>query len=506
MKADYNHLLALSKEIATFHSILQLLSWDEMTYMPEGAASARSEQMALLSEHIHQMRTSAKFANALESFVHLGTGRIKKKGLTVSQRAALKAWHRDYLRDRKLPGPFVRKFSETTSNASRIWMEAKKRDDFALFAPHLEKIIDLSIEKAKILGFADHPYDALLEGYEPEMSTKRVKMLFSKLKTYLIKLIGEIKKRGEVDDRFLWGSFDSEAQMRLGKALMAKLPADPAHTRLDLSAHPMSIALHPQDSRITTRILHPGFFSNLSSILHESGHSFYEMGLPLADWGTPLAEPVSLTIHESQSRFWECLIGKSRPFWHAFLPLVRKELDLKVSLDAFYQGINRVTPSLIRVEADEVTYCLHIILRFELELALISKELKVTDLPAAWRAKMKEFFGIEPENDREGCLQDIHWAIGAFGYFPTYALGNMASAQFFVAFEKTHPDWEKRVMKGELAFIREWLRTEIHQFGRRYSALELIKKVTGKPFGPADYCRYLTRKFSRLDRRSSASS
>ena len=270
------------------------------------------------------------------------------------------------------------------------------------------------------------------------------------------------------------------------------------YTRLDLSSHPFSLALHPHDSRITTRFVPNAFMSNLFSILHEAGHSFYEMGLPLEQWGTPLGQYVSLSIHESQSRWWETLIGRSFPFWQFFYPHLQKELSFlkKVPLERFYRAIHHVEPSFIRVESDEVTYCLHVILRFEIEKQLISGKLQVSDLPEAWNAKMKELFGIIPPTNTLGCLQDIHWSIGAFGYFPTYALGNLFAAHFFTAFGKEHSDWEKRLAKGDLSFIRNWLKENIHQHGRMYDAEALAKHVTGKPLSAAAYCTYLKKKYS----------
>jgi carboxypeptidase Taq len=290
--------------------------------------------------------------------------------------------------------------------------------------------------------------------------------------------------------------------MDLGQCLLAQLPLEGDFTRLDLSAHPFSLALHPHDSRITTRILPGNLMSNLFSVLHESGHALYEMDLPAEQFGTPLGEPVSLGIHESQSRWWETLIGHSRPFWTCYYPLVQDAFPSlkKIPLEKFYHAINKVAPSFIRVEADEVTYCLHIIVRFEIELALVSGDLAVSDLPYAWNEKMKDLLGITPKNDREGCLQDIHWSLGDFGYFPTYALGNLFAAHFFTAFKKQHPDWEERVAAGDLVFIRDFLKTNIHSLGKQYSSDELAKRVAHKPLSETAYCQYLKNKYSEIYR------
>lgn len=498
---SYRELQELSTELHHFHSILSLLHWDQETYMPAGGITARSQQISHLSALIHEKKTGRKFKDSLEKLVSLSTGKIKAKGLSKAQQAAVREWRKDYLRADKLPASFIKTFSQVTSEASQIWSAAKKESNFKIFAPFLEKILSLSREKAEILGFEDHPYDALLETYEPCMTTRRVEGIFSGLQKELTSLLKKITERRQIDNRFLHKAVDGQKQEEIGKLILSHLPMDMAYTRLDLSAHPFSMALHPHDSRITTRILPKAFMSNIFSVLHEAGHSLYEMGLPVDTWGTPLSEAASLSIHESQSRWWETLVGRSLPFWKFMYPILHKALPtlLKgVSLEKFYRSINQVTPSFIRVEADEVTYCLHVIVRFEIEKALVSGKLPVSDLPDAWNGKMKEYLGIVPKNDAQGCLQDIHWSLGDFGYFPTYALGNLFSAHFFTAFAKQHPDWEEKVAQGELAFMRDWLKKNIHCHGRMYNSDELAKKVTGKPLSETAYCTYLKKKYSAI--------
>lgn len=489
----YFDLKELSKEIATYNAISNVLYWDRETYMPHGGSESRSEQIALLSAHVHNLKTSKRFKQLLK--------RIPSETIPRPEKINVEEWEDLLERSGKLPVEFVKKFSQLTSEASQIWNVAKQSDNFDLFAPFLKRIVEMSREKAAILGFEDHPYDALLEHYEPCMTTKKISKIFENLRKELVSLLEKIRSAPQPENDFLKGPFDKQKQRELANALLASLPIDPRYSRLDLSAHPFSIAMHPHDSRITTRILNDGFLSNLFSVLHEAGHSMYEMGLPIEHWGTALAESVSLSIHESQSRWWETRIGYSLPFWRSFYPKVQQTFEAQlggISLERFYRGAHRVEPSLIRVEADEVTYCLHIILRFELELALISGKLEVTDLPQAWREKMKELLGIEPKTDREGCLQDIHWSLGDFGYFPTYALGNLFASQFFATFSKEHRDWEERVQTGDFAFVREWLRTNIHCHGKLYDAEELAKKVTGDSFSEEAYCRYLKKKYSEI--------
>ncbi|MBM3184449.1 MAG: carboxypeptidase M32 [Chlamydiae bacterium] len=501
-KKNYQELVAFSSRIQVFNSILTLLNWDQETYMPQGGITARSEQTAQLSELIHEEKTSPKFKKLLEKLIHLSSGKPKSSGFSKKETANLREWRRDFLKLTKLPSSFVKTFSQLTSEATQIWASAKKANDFKLFSPFLEKIISLNRQKAEILGFADHPYDALLETFEPCMTTNRVNQIFGELQEELKALLKKIKAAKPIDAEFLSRKVPEEKQISLGKLLLSKLPYDMNYSRLDLSSHPFSLALHPHDSRITTRLIPDAFMSNLFSILHEAGHSFYEMGLPLEEWGTPLGEHVSLSIHESQSRWWETLIGRSLPFWKYFYPFLQKELSFlkRVPLEAFYRAIHQVKPSFIRVEADEVTYCLHVILRFEIEKQLISGKLKVNDLPEAWNAKMKEFFGITPPTNALGCLQDIHWSMGAFGYFPTYALGNLFAAHFFTAFSKEYSNWEERIANGDLAFVRNFLKENVHQWGRMYDSDALAKHVTGKQLSATAYCNYLKKKYSTIYR------
>ena len=497
----FTELQDLSIEIHHFNSILSLLHWDQETYMPSGGITSRSQQIAQLSALIHEKKTSRKFKECLEKLVGLTSGKPKVRELSRPQLVMLREWRKDFLRMDKLPSSFVRNFSQVTSEASQIWASAKKDNNFKIFAPFLSKIIALNREKADILGYEDHPYDALIETYEPCMTSRKLSSIFTHLRGELTALLKNIGSARQIDHRFLSKKVAPAKQIEIGQELLRKLPFDLAFTRLDISSHPFSIALHPHDSRITTRIHPHHFMSNLFSVLHEAGHSLYEMGLPLETWGTPLSEPASLSVHESQSRFWETLIGRSLPFSQYLYPQLQKAIPslLKgVPMDRFYRAINRVSPTCIRVEADEVTYGLHVILRFEIEKELISGSLNVHDLPEAWNAKMKEYLGIIPPNDAQGCLQDIHWSLGDFGYFPTYALGNLLAAHLFIAFAKAHPDWESKIATGDLGFIRDWLKENVHRWGRTYDLEELAKKVTGKPLSEAAYCTYLKKKYAEI--------
>jgi carboxypeptidase Taq len=499
--SSYQQLAEYSREIQTFQSILSLLHWDQETYMPAGAIAARSEQIALLSEWIHERRSSRTFRTLLSKLVHLSSGTLKAQGLTRVQRAAVREWHKQFLRSQKLPAHFVKNFAQVTAEASQIWAIARKDSNFKLFAPFLEKIVRLSREKAEIYGFVEHPYDALLESYEPCMTSAKIARLFDGLQKELTVLLRKIMQAQAIDNAFLHKAVPDAVQREIALFFAQAMPVDSGYTRLDVSSHPFSTALHPKDSRITTRFLPKNFMSNIFSVFHEAGHSMYEMGLPTETWGTPLSEATSLSIHESQSRWWETLIGRSFPFWKHFYPRLQKMVPrlLKgVSLERFYRAIHAVTPSFIRVEADEVTYCLHVILRFDIEKRLIEGTLSTTDLPDAWNQKFKELFGVVPPNAAQGCLQDIHWSLGDFGYFPTYALGNLLAAQFFGAFTKTHPDWESLIASGNLGFVRDWLRHNIHRYGKQYNTEELAKRISRQPLSEAAYCTYLKKKYATL--------
>jgi carboxypeptidase Taq len=499
-KTPYDLLSDLSREIATWSTISNLLEWDQETYMPTDAIEFRSSQNGLVTSHAHKLKTSSKYTKLLGNLINIETGEILDPSLSAPQKAALKAWRRDYLRSIKLPSSYVKNLVTTTTKASSAWAEAKKASNFKKFAPHLEKIVKLNQKKATYLGYKESPYDALLDLYEPDSTCTKLTPLFDSLKTGLKTLLHKITSIPQHDASFLKQNFDPTAQFEFSKTLLAAMGFQAETSRLDLSNHPFCMAIHPTDIRMTTRIHEDDIMSNLFSALHEGGHGLYGKNLPIQFFGTPLGEQISLGIDESQSRFWETRIGRSRPFWHHFLPLLQTAFpQLKdVSLDQFYFAINTITPSFIRVEADEVTYTLHVILRFEIEKMLVEGSLKVKDVPKVWNQKMQELLGITPPTDSLGCLQDIHWSMGSMGYFPTYALGNLYAAQLFEKFAHDHPDWESKVSQGNLTFIREWLKTHIHQYGRQYTPGELIEKVTGKPLSEKPYLDYLNAKYGKI--------
>jgi carboxypeptidase Taq len=497
---SYQQLLKLCQTRALLDSISNLLEWDLETHMPAQAIEQRAAHMELMASLTHKEKTSKKFARALGKLIDIETGQIKDTSLSAPHQAALVEWRRDYLRDIKLPAAFVRKFAQTTSSSAHAWKKAKERNNFSLFLPHLKKIVSLCRKKADILGYQEHPYDALVNFFEPEMKTSTLTALFSRLQPPLSALVQAIQKKPGPQIS-LKGSYDASKQLDFALHVLRAMGFDPEFSRLDLSAHPMCITIHPKDLRMTTRIYPDDPMPNILSAIHEGGHALYSHFLPQEEFGSPLCEPVSLGINESQSRFWETIIGRSLPFWTHFYPRLQEVFSQSlgsISLEQFYAALNTVKPTLIRTDADEVTYNLHIIARFELEKALIEGSIQVEEIPERWNGKISQFLGISPPSNREGCLQDIHWSLGAFGYFPTYTLGNLYAAQLFEKFTATHPRWQERVEAGDLSQIRQWLSQEIHRFGRQYPPEKLCEKVTGNSLSEKPFLRYLERKYRAL--------
>lgn len=499
-KDPFTRLSEISTKIATLQSIHSLLEWDQETYMPEGAIQSRSDQLQLLSGILHKQKTSPSYKKALSDLIDLSTGEVKQKEASFEVKAAAREWRRQFLQDAKIPGSFVKSFTKCTSAALHAWAEAKKNNNFSLFAPHLEKIVSLSRKKAELLGYKEHPYDALLDLYEPNLTVATLTPLFSKLKEALSSLLAKIQKQTKTELPSL-GVFSEDLQKKTGLFLLEVMGFSQDTSRLDLSSHPFCTGIHLRDNRMTTRIDPHHFASNIYSVLHEGGHALYHQNLPEKYYGTPLCEAVSYGVDESQSRLWETQLGKSFAFCSFLFPKLKEIFPdnlSSISLQNFYDLINKVTPSEIRVEADEVTYSLHIILRFEIEKGLMEGSIKVKDIPAIWNAKMKETLGITPTSDATGCLQDIHWAMGGIGYFPSYVLGNLLAAQLFSTIKTAFPSLEQKVSQGDVSFIKDWLQKNVHQYGKIYSPEELILKATKKPLGVEDYITYLNTKFGHL--------
>lgn len=483
-------------EIADLGGAAALLGWDQHTYMPRGGIEARVRQMTTLQALIHERSSDPRLGEDLAAL------EARAGELADVDRRLLRVVRRDYDQSVKLPAELVRRKADATGRAMDAWMQAKPAGDFAAYRPHLETVFGIVREEAEALGYEDQPYDALLGLYEPGMATRRVQELFGRVKEVLVPFCREIFERSdEVDDSFLYRSFAPDAQWELGLRVLRSMGYDFEHGRQDRSPHPFTTGFGIPDVRITTRVHEHDFRAALFGSIHEGGHALYEQNIdPAFDRG-PLATGTSLGIHESQSRLWENLVGRSLPFWNRWFPDVKELFPValeSVGFQAFYRAINRVKPSLVRVEADEVTYSLHVFIRFELELELLSGALKVADLPEAWDAKVEAYLGIRPPSPTEGCLQDMHWADASVGYFPTYALGNLYGVQIFNQVRQELPDLDERLSTGDCAPLKDWLTERVYRPGRSLDPGELIVAVTGEPLSPEPFLAYVKAKYGEI--------
>jgi carboxypeptidase Taq len=482
--------------VGDLNSANGLLFWDRQTYMPEGGVAGRAEQMATLSKLAHEMLVDDETGRLLDA--------VGQPDPSSEEGAMLRRARREYERATKLPAKLVAEITRTTALAEPAWVKAREEADWSLFAPHLEQIVPLKREAAEHLGYEDHPYDALLEGYEPGAKKAHLEKMFLELKESIVPLARAVAEHNEdKEDRSapLYGEFDEAEQEEFGKAVISAFGYDWGRGRQDRSVHPFCINFGPGDVRVTTRFDEGWLAPALFGTMHEAGHALYEQGINPDYARTPLGGGTSMGVHESQSRLWENLVGRSRPFWSHYYPKLQEAFPETLGgldLETFYRAINVLEPSLIRVEADEATYNLHILLRFELEVALLEGTLSVADLPAAWNARTEEYLGVTPKNDAKGVLQDVHWSNGLFGYFPTYTIGNVLSVQFFDEAVKAHPEIPDQMKKGEFSTLLSWLRESIHRHGSRYYPDELVERVTGRPLDTAPYLRYLKSKFGEL--------
>jgi carboxypeptidase Taq len=492
----YAELIQRFKEYSLLGSCSNVLGWDERTYMPREGAAHRAEQMALLARLAHETLTAPRMGRLLEE--------IEGSKLVADADSAAVVNVREIrrLHDRaiKLPKKLVEELARTTTRAQGVWQEARQKNDFATFRPWLEKIVGLKRQEATAIGFDEVPYDALLDEYEPGATTREVARVFAALRKELAPLLGAILESGRAPKReLLRREFPVDRQQEFGKEAAAAIGFDFEAGRLDTTTHPFCSGIGPGDCRITTRY-NPHFFNeSFFGILHEAGHGIYDQGLDPAQAGTPLGSAVSLGIHESQSRLWENQVGRGRAFWEQFFPRARKvfpEALRRVGFDDFLFAINDVQRSFIRVEADEATYNLHVVLRFELEQALVSGDLAPADVPAAWNEKFQQSFQLAPPTDAQGCLQDIHWSMGGLGYFPTYTLGNLYAAQFMQLARRDLGDLDDDFRRGEFGRLKKWLNEKIHRHGQRYRAPELCRRVTGKSLSHEPLLAYLRGKYA----------
>jgi len=490
----YDELTTRVREAAVLGSCAGLLGWDERTFLPPAGAEHRAAQLSLLARLVHEQSTAPRIGELL--------GQVEAGPLDGEQTCVVREVRRGYDRAVKVPARLVEELAKVTTLAQQAWVAARQKKDWPAFRPWLEKIVALKREEADAVGYRESPYDALLDEYEPGATAREITEVFRKLReqlTPLIEAIAGSTRRPRKD--ILTRDYPVEKQKDLGTTVARAIGFDFDAGRLDTTTHPFCSGIGPGDCRITTRynsrFLNESFFG----ILHEAGHGLYEQGLNPAFYGLAPGTYCSLGLHESQSRFWENQVGRSRPFWDWCFPLAQERFPAAlgdVAPDDFYFAINEVTPSFIRVEADEATYNLHIILRFELEQALMTGDLPVADVPAAWNEKVEKSLGLTVADDALGCLQDIHWSGGGIGYFPTYTLGNLYSAQLMEAIRRDVGDVDGRLGRGEFTDVLAWLRDKVHHAGRRESAGALCERVTGRPLSPEPLLGYLRAKYTPL--------
>lgn len=493
----YNWLLHHSKETAYLGSFGALAGWDQATYIPRKGHAHRAMMQATLARLLHQRSTDPRIGEML--------ARVEGSDLvhdpTSVEAVNVREWRRSYDLQTKIPERLAVELAQATSLGQATWEEARPKNHWASFKPILQKIFDLTREAADAIGYQQERYDALLDQYEPGATTRQLEPIFRRVREATVDLLQRIEGSSrKPDPAILRRYYPRAAQEALGKEVIARIGFDLEAGRLDVTAHPFMQGIGPGDVRLTTRydehFFNPAFFGTI----HEMGHGVYGQGLPSEHYGTPMGTEVSLGIHESQSRTWENLVGRSLGFWRYFFPRAQEHFEAlrEVRLEDFHFAVNAVKPSLIRIEADEVTYNLHIMIRFELELAILRGDLSLEDAPEAWNAKYREYLGIESAEIKDGLMQDVHWSAGLIGYFPTYSLGNLYGAQFFQQAEKELGNLEEQFARGEFAPLLEWQRRNIHQQGSRYWPRDLVRQVTGEDLNPEHLIRYLNAKFGAL--------
>ncbi len=492
------HLRAILAEVADLSRAAALLEWDQETYMPPGGVESRAQQLSTLQRLAHVQLTSDEVGRLLTDLEDELGGRPYDS----DEASLLRVTRRDYDEARKLPADLIAEVAMAGSVAQPFWRKARQEANFSLFAPYLEKNVELNRRIADALGYEDRPYDALLNRYEPGMRTAELEAIFDELKRAIVPLIADIARNADaVDDRVLYRGFDPDLQLSYAYEVVKRLGYDMERGRQDLSTHPFSTAFGPGDVRITTRVSRDFFNECLFGSIHESGHAMYNQGMGQDIDRTPLWGGASPGVHESQSRLWENLVGRSQPFWRHFYPSLVATFPEPlqgVDEEGFYRAVNRSYPSFIRVEADEVTYNMHVLLRFELENEMLEGTLKVRDLHEAWHERVKSYLGLEVPNDREGALQDIHWSSVSFGIFPGYTIGNLIGAQLMEKVRSDIADLDAQIERGEFAELLAWLRHNVHRHGRKFTPNELLERASGKPLTAAPWIAYVREKFGAL--------
>ena len=497
MSSNYQKLVHRLEETSRLGGIMGILHWDQEVIMPVGAADSRAKQMGVLAGIIHEKNTDSIIGDLLEKL-------SQENSFNSFEKCNIKEARREYEMETKVPKSLVMELAELSSKGHQVWVKARSENKFSDFAPLLSQLIELKKRWAEYVAPKMQPYDANIDGYERGMSMADITPVFDILKFELIPLIREIQASDyKPDSTFLSGNFSIDKQETLGRTISKEMGFAFDRGRMDVSVHPFCGGSHPTDVRITTRYRTDNFIESLYAVIHETGHGLYEQGRMKEGRDLPASEALTMGVHESQSLFWERMIAQNLPFCKRFFPLIIKTFPKNfegISFDHFYEAVNISQPSFIRVEADEVTYPLHVILRYEIEKGLFDDSIEVNTLPEIWNSKMKEYLGVEPPTDTLGVLQDTHWSGGAFGYFPSYTLGAIYASQFYQTLNEEKPDLDKHIESGNLATIREWLNQKIHQKGRLLSVPELIKEVAGDNLNPTVFLNYLKNKYKTIYR------
>lgn len=479
------------RRLADVRNANAVLQWDQETNLPPKGAAFRGQQISTLSEISHQLFSDEELGKILEDL-------MSREDLSKPQKRNVELSYEDYVKNKKYTSQFVRALSEQTNKTFHSWIEARRKNSFTIYEKDLAALVALKKEEASILGYEHHPYNALLNEFEKGCTIELLDRTFTHLLPTLQDLVLKISEKPPIDDSFLLQHFPRQQQWEWGMELIRKLNFDFEAGRQDISEHPFSTSFNRNDVRITTRVDENDFGNMTWSCIHEAGHALYEQGLPEDQYGLPLGEACSYSIHESQSRLWENNVGRSRNFWEHYYPELQKffpsQLE-KVNLDQFYKGINKVQPSFIRTEADEITYHFHVYIRYELEKSLLDNSIRTEDIPSFWNEQYKKLLGITVPDDKKGCLQDVHWSHGSFGYFPTYSLGSFYAAQFHTAARLQLKTVDHEIKTGNTGTLLKWLREKVHRHGRYYTSEELCREISGSTLEVSYFLNYLLDKY-----------
>jgi carboxypeptidase Taq len=490
----YSKYQEITQKAADFNNAAAVLGWDQEVYMPKKGFAFRGRQLATLASQAHELMTSESYGSILQEL-------RGKDDLTELQKDNVRLSLEDYEKNKKLSSEFVEKLTQQTSHSYSAWIKSREQNDYSVYAPQLEKMIELKRQQADLYGYDANPYDALLDDYEKGATVAMLDPVFEMVKEQLPSLLRHVTRSQQVDDSFFYRNYSREQQFDFSLEVLKQMGYDMDAGRQDYSEHPFSTSFAPTDVRVTTRVNENNLSSLIWSSIHEGGHALYEQGLPETQYGMPLGTAVSLGIHESQSRLWENSVGRGLSFWKYFYPKLTERFAEQlsdVSVEDFYKATNKVEPSLIRTEADELTYHFHVMIRYEIEKLVLTNKLNVKELPAAWNEYYQKFLGISSPDDKHGVLQDVHWSHGSFGYFPTYSLGSFYAAQFFEQASKEISNLQAQIELGNFQSLLSWLREKIHHHGRKYRSDELCKLVTGRGLDFSSFMKYATEKYSGI--------